>query len=1229
MRTIGRFLILGAVIPALFLGIGCNKSKKKSPWLLLAAGAKDLNGVLLPGSSGGGAIQEVPTHGPATITGNIEVTYKDGATTDVCGQGGDPGNCLDLTTIVVKLIDGDGNLIATTNAEADGSFEFDIDDLENNNYRVLIETDNGLNYAYQDFSFTFDPTTAPAPNQVDAGTLKAERKYYDSGHAIIAGNVQTNGYNDGDVVIAAGNLEGVTVTLRDNDGNVLYTTTTDSDGSYSFDIPDLANGNYILGYEGSSKIVDGQPFEDIANTIHYTFTGNDPDVATEVNLSTTTLAWLAATSGGLALNGSVLNAAVSGDTTTQFTVALKDEQGNTIKSTTQTGVGSFNISPAGDLNNGVYYIEVSAPNFVTVTQSFLFTARANGGDKTISLTSPIGIVALPSNVVGFVEDSVSHAHVAGSVINFRPDATQPPSNLVYLLNNPDLGNAMRLWIIQSMSAVAGKDCSNLANAGDPKCACALQPTFACLAANQGTGPWNYTTWGNKVYEVRQSDQQVYFTAVAGKWAYYVSAPGYENYCAANPAPCSSNSLTMTLNGNEVNAGTLVMASIAKRSQIAGTISVRDTNLQANPFSNLSGLFVVLLGNTDSNGNGLAHVAPTAGGSFSFNGSSFVVTLPNLSSDAERVGYALTEVKKLSLGAPSAALPLANANNIAKDNDANASIDVRNTNEYNFRQSSYQLVVVDTTAPTGRKSYLATTSLGLDTSSAASNTYEVTPVTANLTGLAAHAPRATISGTVTDAISTAAVNGAVLTLGRYDSNSNFVADVRRDCSGAFNNGSCTLPTVRQSGQDQAIGTQTSDASGKYSFKYLPVDSYVLKVSKNGIDTYFPVEVDPTGGEVVVNTPVITNNGRGHLTGSVKTPGGFNFTGAYSLEVVDANTGTTRPTAGVQPASIQTGPTTFSNAPQYNIFNINAGRWKIRFVAANYKTVEGIVDIQADATTSFDIITFIPGTQNPAAISGRALSALNNTGVCQLTARIRPGVNVKSGAYAIDQNGNTIAAVTTAADGSYAIPNVPAGNYTLEVSGSGKDRNCASALDPYATTYKTVISAGTETPSNQNILVSPKLSGSEMRIVLSWGATPRDLDSHLQYKSTENSRNGDPGQFVWNNKAPLGMANGSLDYDIVTGYGPETITLKGDIWSKPMRNYSVYNWTGTPAMGTSGAVVRVFKGEAGEVRSYAIPPNFTSRWWKLFCVSPSGTITDAGNAGCAINSTNFFDKHYYGY
>ncbi|TGL60067.1 Cna protein B-type domain protein [Leptospira ognonensis] len=1231
------------VLTLAFFLAGCSGKSKSAPfWFLLGIGgagnatataegatATDSNDVPLPASndsvstSSSGdvpentAVQEVPTSGPAQVTGTIVPVVGGVNATDTCGSPGAPSapNCLDLSQIIVRIeVANGGNytLVSSTTAQADGSFVFSLDNLPNNNYRVLINTGNGLNYTYQDFSFVFDPTQA-GYTAVAVGNLTAERLYYSSGPATISGMISTPGFSGDGVTVNSGNLSGITVTLRDSEGNVVGTTTSAGDGSFSFNFSNLPNGNYTVVYEGSSVTSNGQTFATNTENIHFTFQGTNPSVTTVVNLGETSLPWLAATESSIALNATVRNGAVSGDTTSVFTIKLKNEQGAVVDTTTRTGNGTFQLNASG-LPGGVYYIEVSGPNFFTVSQSFLFSPAPDGGNKSVTIATPIGIVARPSNVVGYVKDG-SGNHIAGSVINFRPDRAQPPSNLTYLLNDPQIGNGIRLWIIEAMSGVAGVNCSTSPGSSPTICSCAIAPTTACLLANQGSGPWNYTTWGNKVYDVRPSDNQVFFTAAAGTWAYYISAPGYENWCGSNSVPCSSNPLTILLNGSDYNAGNVAMVSISNRSQIAGTISVRDT-APSNPtvHTNQSGLFVVLLGNTTTTGSSLAHIAITSGGSFAFNGSSYVVTLPQgLTSDAQRVGYALQTL------ASGGASTLANADSIAVDNDENASVSVNNGNQYNFRQSSYQVIVVDTTVSSPRASYLSSTSLSLDNSSIATNQYATTPVTFTLNGTAVHNVRATVSGTVTDAISTSVVSGATLTLGRFD-NGNFVADVRRDCSGAFDNSSCSVPAIRQSGQDQIIGNLTSAANGSYSFLQVPQGTYSLRVEKNGIVTYFPVEVGPTGGVISVNTPIITNAGRGHLSGSVKTPGGFAFTGTYSLEVVDPNTGSIRPTAGVQPASISTGATTFSNASQYTIFNINAGRWKVRFVASGYKTVEGIVDIQADATTNFDIITFVPGTQTAAAISGRALSALYNTGVCDLTARIRPGVNVKSGPYAIDANGVTIASVKTATDGSYAIPNVPPGNYTLEVLGSGKYGNCTSGLETYSTTYKTVIAAGSETPANQNILVSPVIGENEMRVVLSWGAKPRDLDSHVQYSATDSGE-----RIVWNRKAPLSAGNGELDYDITTGYGPETITLKGAIWSQPVRYYSIYNWSGEANMGVSGATVRIFKGSVGEVRNYSINPNHSNRWWKLFCISNDKNITDVGSVGCT--ASNFLERSKY--
>lgn len=1241
MRVRGLFTIL-VLISIVF--VGCSRKRKSMPfWLLLGTGGAisdnngqtelppDSNGVPLPPPGGSVGVtdpdevpgnnseQEVPNHGPARIIGSIVPVVNGVPANVVCGNVGAPSrpNCVDLTLISVRIevANGDANtLVASKYAEANGNFQFDLSDLPNNNYRVLINTGYGLNYTYQDFSYVFDPTQSPY-TLVNVGNLLAERMYYSGGPAQITGVVTSPGFSGDGVNVPAGPVAGIVVNVVDANGNTVGTAVTNGDGQYVVSINPLPNGNYTIVYVGDSVTTSGQPFQTTQESIHFTFPGTNPNTVAVLDLGETSLPWMAATESDLLLSGLIRNGALSSDTTSVFTIKLKNEQGAVLQTVQITGNGNFSLE-GFELTNGVYYLEVSNPSFYTVTQSFLFTAAPNGGVKSVTLMDPILIVAKPSQVVGYVRDT-NGEHIAGAVINVRPSTNQAPSNIVYLKDDPILGNAIKLWIIESLSAVAGQNCAQ--NPTGAICSCAVNPTPLCLSSVQGNGPWSYQTYVNKLYEVNPTTKEVSFLGASGLWAYYISAPGFENYCGNNTPPCSTNPSQVRLNGANYNAGTISMTSIATRSQIAGSISVRDAAPQPNTLhTNQSGLFVVLLGNTNEAGASLVHITTTSAGQFYFGGNSYVVTLPQVlpapftNDDAGKVSYALYQ-----LGTGSATT-LSNTPSVARANDNTASIDITNGTEYNFRQSSYQIIVVDRVAPSYQSSYLATTALRVDTSNVATNLYAITPSIFQLNGVVLHTPRATVTGIVTDAVSTSVVSGATITLGRLVGG-NFTPDVRRDCSGVFDAPTCSVSSNRTTGSDQVVGSVNSQANGSYSFSFLSPGSYHLRVEKNGITTYFPVEVGSGGGTIVVNMPVITNNGRGHLSGSVRTPGGFAFLGTYSLEIVDANGGTVRPSAGVQPASIATGSTIFSNASQYTIFNINAGRWKIRFVSAGYQTVEGIVDIQADVTTNFDIITFVPGSQTSGTISGRALSALYNTGVCNLTARIRPGVNVKSGPYAIDANGVTIPSVKTATDGSYAIPSVPPGNYTLEVSGAGKRGNCTSVQENYSTTYRTVVSAGSETPANQNILVTPILGENEMRVVLTWGAKPRDLDSHMQYGNNANDR------IVWNNRTPLGVGNGSLDYDITTGYGPETITVQGSIWNQPNRYYSVYNWSGEASMGISGATVRVFKGSVGEVRNYSIAPNHSNRWWKLFCIAQDKSITDVGTGNC--KATNFIEQSMY--
>lgn len=93
--------------------------------------------------------------------------------------------------------------------------------------------------------------------------------------------------------------------------------------------------------------------------------------------------------------------------------------------------------------------------------------------------------------------------------------------------------------------------------------------------------------------------------------------------------------------------------------------------------------------------------------------------------------------------------------------------------------------------------------------------------------------------------------------------------------------------------------------------------------------------------------------------------------------------------------------------------------------------------------------------------------------------------------------------------------------------------------------------TELPVAMNFALSPEVK--ELRIVLTWGAYPRDLDAHLA-----GPRPGG-GQFHiwWRNKQMIGGKN-FLDVDDQDSYGPETITIY-----KPARgvyHYAVHNFSG---------------------------------------------------------------------
>ncbi len=129
-----------------------------------------------------------------------------------------------------------------------------------------------------------------------------------------------------------------------------------------------------------------------------------------------------------------------------------------------------------------------------------------------------------------------------------------------------------------------------------------------------------------------------------------------------------------------------------------------------------------------------------------------------------------------------------------------------------------------------------------------------------------------------------------------------------------------------------------------------------------------------------------------------------------------------------------------------------------------------------------------------------------------------------------------------------------------------------------------------------VMSPKLRRGEVRVVLTWGSYPRDLDCHLFGPPPDDG--GKPLHICYDQKA---AGNVTLDTDAKKGQGPETITLSQA--APGTYRYMVEDAAnaGSPtaatsqAMAQSGALVRVY--EANPVPPIQADPQGTGTVWHV--------------------------------
>ena len=254
----------------------------------------------------------------------------------------------------VQLLDKDGTVIATTKTDANGMYSFDK--LPDGTYSVKVVKDGAL----ADNEQTGDPdsTLDNASEPITLDEANPTKEDVDFGYVpdyFIKGTIYRDGNCSGALDTDEKLYEGVTVQLRDADGTVVATTTTDADGAYSFE--KLPAGDYTVTVVKDGALTDLDQTEDPDSTKDSASgvisLSNDHRTRTDVNFG-----YIANNS----INGSIYRDGDrdgrKGDTEGRYsgvTVQLLDENGTVIATTTtdKDGTCSFEHLP-----DGTYSIKV-------------------------------------------------------------------------------------------------------------------------------------------------------------------------------------------------------------------------------------------------------------------------------------------------------------------------------------------------------------------------------------------------------------------------------------------------------------------------------------------------------------------------------------------------------------------------------------------------------------------------------------------------------------------------------------------------------------------------------------------------------------------------------------------------------------------------------------------------------------------------------------------------------
>lgn len=272
--------------------------------------------------------------------------------------------------------------------------------------------------------------------------------------------------------------------------------------------------------------------------------------------------------------------------------------------------------------------------------------------------------------------------------------------------------------------------------------------------------------------------------------------------------------------------------------------------------------------------------------------------------------------------------------------------------------------------------------------------------------------------------------------------------------------------------------------------------------------------------------------------------------------------------------------------YTISGINEGSYSVSVTAAGYTTTSSSnITVSSGSTHNFDLL-------GSASVTGKVLNSQTGQGVA----------NAEVTFYSTDSKSNddfvyVVFKLYSNAEGIYHLGELPEGFFNVRMSSPGFNDNSMMNVE---------LNSG-DNNIGESTLVEQVAEGN-VRIVLSWGAFPYDLDSHFTGPTTSGSR----FHVYYSNENVSDGTEAFLDVDDTESYGPETITISqyvSGVYRFSVHNYDNDGVDGGQEIYDSPAKVEIFDSN-GLIKAFN-PKAFqagSGNTWRVFEFTISNDVVN---------------------